>query len=329
MDVSGKVERRLAAILAADVAGYTRLMADDEPATYAAITDYRRRFRSHIERHDGRVVDMAGDSVLAIFSSAIAAVTAATETQKELNDLGADLPEARRMRFRIGINLDDILEAEDGAVYGDGVNIAARLESLANPGGICVSAAIAGQIDGRLDENFVDIGEHPVKNVAKPVHAFAWGAGPTPVSQLHAGGGKPTVAVGKVDAKGGADADLLASGVEESIAAAFSNQTGIVLLSDANDADYVAMLSLQVLGNRYRVTVRVLDRVSGQQFTSDRFDGDSDDPFRTQDTLAQRIHTFLRFAIHGHRASAADSRPDTEQDTETLLARAGMLTTEF
>lgn len=134
-----KIEQKLAAILVADVVGYTRLMADDEPATIATITDYRSRFRDHITANGGRVVDMAGDSVLAIFTSVAGAMRAAVATQAELTGRNEGRAEARRMHFRIGVNLGDIHELEDGTVYGDGVNIAARLESLAERGGIMLS----------------------------------------------------------------------------------------------------------------------------------------------------------------------------------------------
>ena len=166
------VEKKLAAILAADVAGYTRLMADDERATIDTITNYRQRFRAHIESNGGRVVDMAGDSVLAVFASTDGAVSAAVATQRELGGLNADLPEARRMHFRIGVNLGDIQEAEDGTVYGEGVNIAARLEGLATPGGVMLSEDAWRQVRRNPALTFDDAGAHAVKNVADPVHAY-------------------------------------------------------------------------------------------------------------------------------------------------------------
>jgi len=138
--VSGtELKQRLAAILAADVAGYSRLMAADERATVAALDAARKVFRSYIESGQGRVIDMAGDSVLAVFETASGAVSAALAVQEKLKDLIADTPEDRRMRFRIGVHLGDVIEKADGTIYGDGVNIAARLEGLADPGGIAVS----------------------------------------------------------------------------------------------------------------------------------------------------------------------------------------------
>ena len=166
------VEQRLAAILAADVAGYTRLMADDEPATIATITEYRTVFRTHIEANGGRVVDMAGDSILAVFTSAAGAVKAAVDAQCEVAGHNEELPEARCMRFRIGINLGDIREADDGTVYGDDVNVAARLEGLAEPGGVMISEFAYAQVRRNPHLGFADAGSHDVKNIAEPVRAW-------------------------------------------------------------------------------------------------------------------------------------------------------------
>jgi len=173
----GEVKRRLAAIFAADAAGYSRLMGDDERATIAALRDYREIFRGFIEANDGRVVDMAGDSVLAVFDSAAGAVQAAIETQDELAIRNDALTEDRRMRFRIGVNLGDIEEADDGTVYGDGVNVAARLEAMADAGGINVSGSVFDSVRAKLGVRFNFLGEHEVKNIADPVRAYSIGDG--------------------------------------------------------------------------------------------------------------------------------------------------------
>ncbi len=167
------VRQRLAAILAADVAGYSRLMGDDERATIDALNACRDIFRSAIESHAGRVVDMAGDSVLAVFDTAIGAAEAALAAQAALAAFNTDIPEGRRMRYRIGLNTGDIHEQDDGTVYGDGVNIAARLEAIAEPGGICVSDKVQLELHSKPDLSFVDAGSHEVKNIAEPVRAFA------------------------------------------------------------------------------------------------------------------------------------------------------------
>jgi adenylate cyclase len=164
--------RKLTAILAADVAGYSRLMADDDRATIRTLTEYRDVFAKYIESHEGRVVDTAGDSVLAMFDSVIETVEAAVEIQRDLSERNDALLDHRRMHFRIGINLGDIIIRDDGTAYGDGVNVAARLEGLAEPGGIMVSGSAHEQVEGKLDVGLADAGEHEVKNIAKPVRAY-------------------------------------------------------------------------------------------------------------------------------------------------------------
>jgi adenylate cyclase len=167
--------RKLAAILAADVAGYSRLMGDDEKATVHTLTEYRQVFTEHINRHRGHLVDTAGDSVLATFDSPVEAVECAVEIQRELARRNRHLADDRRMNFRIGINLGDVISSEDGTVYGDGVNIAARLESLAEPGGITVSGTVCEYVENKLPVSFDFTGEQSVKNIAKPVRAFRVG----------------------------------------------------------------------------------------------------------------------------------------------------------
>ncbi len=167
-----ETKRKLAAILSADVAGYSRLMGADEEATIAALDARRAIFRDRVAARGGRVVDTTGDSVLCVFESVVEAVRCAAEVQAALAAINADEPEDRRMRFRIGVNLGDIVEKDDGTVYGDGVNVAARLEALAEPGGICLSGSAHEQVRDKTDFTFHDIGEHDVKNIARPVRAY-------------------------------------------------------------------------------------------------------------------------------------------------------------
>ena len=164
--------RKLQAILAADVAGYTRLMHQDDEATVAMLEACRAVFRHKIQVHYGRVVDMAGDSVLAVFEAATEAVRAAVEIQAELAERYKPLPESARMRFRIGVNLGEIIERSDGTVYGDGVNVAARLESIGESGGVTISGSVFEQIEGKLPLSFRFAGEQSVKDIEKPVRAY-------------------------------------------------------------------------------------------------------------------------------------------------------------
>jgi adenylate cyclase len=164
-------KRKLSAIFSADVAGYSRLMGEDEAATVEAITTYREIMGGLIRQHRGRVVDSPGDNILAEFASVVDAVQCAVAVQKELQSRNAELPENRRMDFRIGINLGDVIEEED-RIYGDGVNIAARLEALADPGGICVSKTAFDQIETKLPLGYEYLGDQDVKNISKAVGAY-------------------------------------------------------------------------------------------------------------------------------------------------------------
>jgi adenylate cyclase len=164
-------KRKLTAILSADAAGYSRLMAEDEAATVKTIASYREIMASLIKQHRGRVVDSPGDNLLAEFSSVVDAVQCAVAVQNEIQTRNAELPDNRRMEFRIGINLGDVID-EEGRIYGDGVNISARLEALADPGGICVSKTAFDQIETKLPLGYEYLGEQPVKNIPKPVGAY-------------------------------------------------------------------------------------------------------------------------------------------------------------
>ena len=165
------VERKLAAILCADVYGYSRLMGGDEEATLVALTAHRKIIDSLIEQHHGRFVNSAGDSVLAEFASVVEAVNCAVDIQTALKTENAKLPPERRMEFRIGVNLGDVMVEAD-QIYGDGINVAARLESLADPGGIFISSTVHEHVDKKLALNYQDLGAQRVKNIAQPVRVF-------------------------------------------------------------------------------------------------------------------------------------------------------------
>jgi adenylate cyclase len=166
-----EVKRKLAAILSADVKGYSRLMGEDEMGTIRTLNVYKEMMSNLIQQHHGRVVDAPGDNLLAEFASVVDAAQCAVEIQKELKTRNAELPENRRMEFRIGINLGDVVE-EEGKIFGDGVNIAARMESLADGGGICISGTVYDQVENKLLLGYEYLGEQTVKNIAKPVRVY-------------------------------------------------------------------------------------------------------------------------------------------------------------
>jgi TolB-like protein/class 3 adenylate cyclase/Tfp pilus assembly protein PilF len=186
--------QHLAAILVADAAGYSRLMEGDEGATVSALDTARAIFKSEVESHHGRIVNMPGDSVLAIFDAAATAVTAALVVQRRLDAGSRDVPEDRRMRFRIGIHLGDVIETEGGDAHGDGVNIAARLQAIAAPGGIVVSESVRGAVKTRVAVRFEDLGTQAVKNIGDPVRAFAVQDPDAPASMARAR--RPVAAIG-------------------------------------------------------------------------------------------------------------------------------------
>ena len=187
------VKRKLTVILAADVEGYSRLMGADEEATLKTLRAYREIIYGLIARHDGRVFGTAGDSVVAEFASPVEAVRSAISIQEELRVRNAELPDDRKMHFRIGINLDDVMVEGDN-LYGDGVNVAARLEGLAEPGGIYVSGNVFNQVKHKLSAGFEDIGPQEVSNIAEPVPVFRLVPGPVSVADTAKAAPKPSVA---------------------------------------------------------------------------------------------------------------------------------------
>ncbi|MFC1882476.1 adenylate/guanylate cyclase domain-containing protein [Thermodesulfobacteriota bacterium] len=166
------LKRKLAAILSADVEGYSRLMGNDEASTIHTLTAYKEAMAAQIKQNRGRVVDAPGDNLLAEFASVVDAVQCAVEIQRELAERNEELPKERAMVFRIGVNLGDVVEERD-RIYGDGVNIAARLESLAKGGGICISRNAYDQVKSKLDLEFEYLGEKELKNIAEPVRAYS------------------------------------------------------------------------------------------------------------------------------------------------------------
>src|SRR3954451_22749565 len=181
---SGTRQRKLAAIMVADVVGYSRLMGEDETATYDALKRLRRRIDPLIAGHAGRIVSTAGDGLLADFGSVVDALGCAVEMQQAARDLNsASLPD-RHLQLRIGVNLGDVIVADNNDLYGDGINIAARLQTLASPGGICLSQTVYEYVKNKLDLDYRPLGKHRVKNIAEPVRVYAIGAAAPATARL-------------------------------------------------------------------------------------------------------------------------------------------------
>ncbi len=319
-----ELRHRLLAILAADAVGYSRLMAIDDRATVVALEAARGRFRAEVAASGGRIIDTAGDSVLAVFDSAVGAVTAALAVQKELAADAASLPADRRMPFRIGVHLGDVIERADGTVYGDGVNIAARLQALAEPGGVTVSAAIHGAVRGHIEANWLDAGEQDIKNIPYPVRAYRVQASPgtapvvndsatvaTPTGHrlpAAAGHDRPTIAVlpFKVLSQ---DPPLgyLADGLVEDVIALLSRVAGFQLISQASSSAfgrrddgvaavardlgvrYVVEGSVRPVGAQVRVATQLIETVTGRVLWSGRFEGSPEDTADLQDGIARGV----------------------------------------
>jgi TolB-like protein/Flp pilus assembly protein TadD len=306
------VRQRLAAILAADVAGYSRLMTGDERATLAALDSARGIFREKIETHHGRVIDMAGDSVLAVFDTATGAIATALAVQESLVAVAAAEPEDRQMRFRIGVHLGDVMEKSDGTVYGDGVNIAARLEGLAEPGGITVSDAVQAAVRGRVNGTFTDQGEQQVKNIVHTVHAYrlmkAEGPAGAPDRSSRASSEKPSIAVLPfANISGDPEQEYFADGVSEDIVTGLSKLRWFFVIARNSSfaykgkavdvkrvarelgVRYVLEGSVRKAGNRVRITAQLIDASTGNHLWADRYDGDLTDIFQLQDEITMKV----------------------------------------
>ena len=327
------LRQRLAAILAADVAGYSRLMAADERATIAALDAARAVFRKQIEAAQGRVIDMAGDSVLAVFETAAGAVSAALGVQKELNASSRTVPEERLMRFRIGVHLGDVIEKADGTVYGDGVNIAARLEGLAAPGGITISESVQVAVRSRIAAAFEDLGEQQVKNISQPIHAYRIAGGGaagqvTPKKLANSIYDKPSVAVLPFTNMSGApEQDYFSDGLTEDIITALAAWRSFPVISRNSTfaykgtspdvrkvahelgARYVLEGSVRKAGDRVRITGQLIDGRSGIHLWAERYDRDYQDLFAVQDEITTRIVAAIEPEMSSAEIRQINKRP--------------------
>jgi len=324
-------KRKLTAILSADVKGYSRLMGENEAETVKTLTSYRKIMSELIQQHRGRVIDSPGDNILAEFASVVDAVQCAVATQKELKVRNAELPENRHMEFRIGVNLGDVIE-EGERIYGDGVNIAARIESLAEGGGICISGTVYEHIENKLPLKYDYLGEHTVKNITKPVrvysvpmeyHSLPLRAEVASTNRMDFPlPEKPSIAVLPFDnLSGDSDQEYLADGMTENIIAVLSNVPAMFVIARnstftykgksvkvqrvAEDlgVQYLLEGSVQKSGSRVRVTAQLIDAIKGHHLWADRYDRNLQDVCTGQqktDTFHQAA--FSRFVAHPTKA---------------------------
>ena len=314
------LKQRLVAILAADAAGYSRLMSLDERATVATLDVARSVFHSQTMANQGRIVDTAGDSVLAVFETAAGALNAALQVQAALAEAGKDIPVERRMLFRIGIHSGDVMEKGDGSVYGDGVNIAARLQALAEPGQIAVSDAIHGAVRGKVSASFIDQGEQQVKNIAHPVRAYRVQVGeraepvtataPKPVAgEIDLSlPDKPSIAVLPfTNMSGDPEQEYFTDGVTEDIITELSlfhslfviarnssftykgKPVDVRTVSKELGVRYVLEGSVRKSANRIRVTGQLIDALTGNHIWAEKYDRVLEDVFAVQEEVTRAI----------------------------------------
>ena len=322
------MERRLAAILAADVVGYTRLMGVDETGTLRHLTELRQQvLEPLIAKHHGRIVKLMGDGLLVEFASVVDALTCAVAWQNSMAERELEADDDKRFQFRIGINLGDVIvEGED--VYGDGVNIAARLEALAEPGGICASSTVFDHVKGKVEVGFEDLGQQKVKNFPNPIHVYrVVHNGSPPATSTHAPRlelpDKPSIAVLPLDNMSqDPDQDFLGEGISEDIITALSKFRSLFVIARSSSFSfkgqqleireigerlgvrYVVEGSVRRIGNRVRITAQLIDAVEDKHIWAERYDREIEDIFAVQDEVTLSIVQ----AIEPHLTSAEQQR---------------------
>jgi adenylate cyclase len=338
--------RRLAAILAADVAGYSRLMGADEEGTHERLKAHLAQLVDpKIKEHRGRIVKNTGDGFLAEFASVVDAVRCAVEVQRGMIDREPEMPDDQRTKFRIGINLGDVI-AEEHDIFGDGVNVAARLEALAEPGGICVSRVVRDQIRDKLDLAFDDMGEQQVKNIARPVRAYRIGLGqrppaPTSAAPVLALPDKPSIAVLPFqNMSGDPEQEYFVDGMVEEIITALSRIRWLFVIArnssftykgQAVDVKrvgrelgvrYVLEGSVRKGGNRVRITAQLINALTDAHLWADRFDGLIEDVFELQDEVASSVAGVIEPALQAAEIRRSAERPTTDLTAYDLYLRA-------
>jgi adenylate cyclase len=344
---AGQGERRLAAILAADVAGYSRLMGADEEGTLARLTAHRRElFDPTIAKYRGRIVKTTGDGLLAEFASVLDAVRCAAEVQAGMVDRNLGAPESRRLDFRMGINVGDIVE-QDNDIFGEGVNIAARLEGIAEPGGVCVSQRVQEDAAGKTGIDFEDIGEQALKNIARPIRVYRLRAAGAAVIPAGANGvvlpvpEKPSIAVLPFqNMSGDPEQDYFADGIAEDIITGLSRLRWLFVIARnssfaykdkapdirqvARDLGvrYVLEGSVRKAGDRLRVTGQLIEAVTGTHVWAERYDRPVADIFAVQDEITGSVVAAIEPQLYAAEKLRVETRPTESLDAWGCVVRA-------
>ena len=343
------IERRLAAILSADVKDYSRLMGDDDVATVETLTAYRQAMTTLITRHRGRVVDSAGDSLLAEFSSVVSAVQCSVRIQRELTARNTELPPGRRMEVRIGVNLGDVL-IEGDRIYGDGINVAARVQGLAEGGGVCISGSVCDEISSKLTLSYESLGEHTLKNIEEPVRVYrvrmdsATPAEPLSEPQLAEVGLQlehnelPSVAVLPfANMSDDPQQEHFTDGLTDDIITDLAKIGGLavvarnsvfiyknrsVKISDVGrelGIRYVLEGSVRKVGDQVRVTAQLVDAEAGRHLWAERYDRDLNNVFAIQSELSQKITVALKEILTTGEHMDAGSKRITDKVWRSIL----------
>ena len=348
MDEAPSIKRRLAAILAADIAGYSRLMGQDEAATVHDLKGHQAVVLPLVGRHGGRIIDTAGDGILAEFPSVIGATACAVEIQTVMAARNENVPEDRRMLFRIGINLGDVIHDET-RIYGDGINVTARLEALATPGGVLVSQAVHDQVRDRLDLAFEDLGERELKNIARPVRLYrlrtpgASKAAPVPGGTLPLPD-KPSIAVLPfTNMSGDPEQGYLADGIAEDILTGLSRLRWLFVIArnssftykgrhvDVREVGrelgvrYVLEGSVRKSGNRIRVTGQLIEAATGNHVWAERYDRALDDVFAIQDEITDSVIGCIQPHVYAAEHERLKRKPPQRLDAWESLVRGMFL----
>jgi TolB-like protein len=332
-----RAKRKLSAIFSADAVGYSRLMQEDEISTIRTLEDSKELMTNFIQQYRGRVVDAPGDNLLAEFASIVDATECAVKIQRKLKTKNADLPDNYRMEFRIGINLGDVVEKAD-RIYGDGVNIAARVESMAEPGGICISGAAYDHVENKLELEYKNLGEHTVKNIAKPVRVYRIRIeieAPDPqVSIKLKLPDKPSIAVLPfTNMSDDPRQEYFSDGMAEDLMTDLSKISGLLVISrnsafaykgksieakqiaEKLGVRYLLEGSVRKAGDQVRINAQLIDATTDHHLWAERYDGKMDNIFGLQDKITQKIVAALAVKL-----AKGEQKHSANRETSNIAA---------